>query len=92
MVHGIFPEARGVKTDRYTMEICIDRDNELKRVLIFDDWNDPYQLHNISWKEDPDRFASLWEVLEDKLEEADDIWFREGIMDNLSLNHGVHNK
>ena len=92
MVHGIFPEARGVKTDRYTMEICIDRDNELKRVLIFDDWNDPYQLHNISWKENPDLFASLCEVLEDKLEEADDIWFREGIMDNLSLNHGVHNK
>ena len=84
MVHGIFPEARGVKTDRYTMEICIDRDTELKRVLIFDDWNDPYQLHNISWKENPDLFASLCEVLEDKLEEADDIWFRENIMERIS--------
>ena len=85
IVHGIFPEARGVKTGRYTMEIAIDRDMNIKRVLIFDDWNDPYQMTNIPYRENPELFAGLCAELREKLEEANDIWYREGIMDSLGL-------
>ena len=84
LVRGIFPEARGVKTDRYTMEITITREMELKRVLIFDDWNDPYQMHNIPYGENQELFASLCGTLGKKLEEADDIWHREGILKHLT--------
>ena len=83
IVHGFFPAARGIKTDRYTMEIAIDRDRELQRVLLFDDWNDPYQMDCIPYQEHPELFAELCEILRGKLEEADDVWFREGIMDRI---------
>ena len=83
IVHGIFPEARGVKTDRYTMEISIDRNGRLKDVHIFDDWNDPYQLTDIPYTEKPELFSGLCEVLERKLAESNDIWYREGILDGL---------
>ena len=85
IVHGIFPEARGIKTDRYTMEISITRDRELARVLIFDDWNDPYQMHCLSFSEHPELFSSLCGILDRKLEEADDIWHREQILRHLTL-------
>ena len=74
----------GVKTDRYTMEISITRDYRLKRVLLFDDWNDPYQMHCIPYEENPALFADLCGKLREKLEEADDIWFRENIMERIS--------
>lgn len=83
MVRGIFPEARGVKTERYTMEIAITRDREIRRVLIFDDWNDPYQMSNIPYRENRELFASLCSKLQEKLEEADDIWYREGILEHI---------
>ncbi len=83
MVRGIFPEARGVKTERYTMEIAITRDREIRRVLIFDDWNDPYQMNNIPYRENQELFASLCSKLQEKLEEADDIWYREGILEHI---------
>ena len=83
IVSGFFPAARGIKTDRYTMEIGINRDKELQRVLIFDDWNDPYQMRNIPYQENQELFAGLCDVLREKLEEANDIWYREGIMEHL---------
>ena len=83
IVHGIFPEARGIKTGRYTMEIAIDRDMNIKRVLIFDDWNDPYQMANIPYQENPELFGGLCAKLREKLEEANDIWYREGIIDHV---------
>ena len=83
IVHGFFPVARGVQTDRYAMEIAISRDGSLDRIMIFDNREDPYQMHNISWKDNPDLFASLCDALQDKLEEADDIWYREGILTGL---------
>ena len=48
IVSGFFPAARGIKTDRYTMEIAINRDKELQSVMIFDDWNDPYQMLSLN--------------------------------------------
>ncbi|MGN1210910.1 MAG: sulfatase-like hydrolase/transferase, partial [Candidatus Cryptobacteroides sp.] len=85
LVHGFFPVARGVKTDRYTMEIVIKKDRSLENVTIFDDRNDPYQLDNISYKAEPELFASLLKLLEEKLQEADDVWYRESVISNLTL-------
>lgn len=80
MVHGIFPEARGVKTDRYTMEIAIDRKHAVKRILLFDDANDPYQLRPLDAAAHPELMARLCETLGAELRRSDDIWYRERIL------------
>ncbi len=89
IVHGIFPAARGVRTDRYTMEISMTRDRKIERVLIFDDWNDPYQMNCISHTDEPELFISLCNVLDRKLEEANDIWYREDILKHLTSGDEV---
>lgn len=83
LVRGFFPVARGVKTDRYTMEIAITRKGTLSRVMIFDDLKDPYQKHNLDWRSNPGLFRELCSVLAAKLEEADDVWHREGRLESL---------
>lgn len=83
ITHGFFPAARGVKTDRYSMEIAIRRDGTLDRVLIFDNINDPYQMKNLPYEDNPELFRSLCGALREKLAESDDIWHREKVMERL---------
>ncbi len=83
LVHGFFPVARGIKTDRYTMEVAIKRNGDLKHVLIYDDEADPYQLYNIDYRTSPELFASLCRQLSDKLEESDDIWYRNATLTRI---------
>lgn len=85
LVKGFFPIARGIKTDRYTFEIAIRKDGSLDGITIFDDMNDPYQLKNIDYKAESVLFAELLATLKEKLEEADDIWHREKILENLKF-------
>lgn len=85
MVRGFFPVARGIKTDRYTFEVSVKRDRTLDNVLIFDDRKDPYQLSPVSYTENPELFERLLAQLEAKLEEANDIWYREEIIKNLKF-------
>ena len=85
LVRGFFPAARGIKTDRYTFEVAIRKDGGLAGVTIFDDLEDPYQMNNIDYKTHPELFATLREMLKGKLEEADDIWYRDGILDKLNF-------
>ena len=54
-------------------------------MTIFDDLEDPYQMNNIDYKTHPELFATLREMLKGKLEEADDIWYRDGILDKLNF-------
>ena len=84
MVKGFFPVARGLKTSQYTFEICIKKDRTLSKITIFDDCNDPYQLNNLDYRKHPEIFASLLEMLKSKLQEADDVWHREQILENLN--------
>ena len=77
--------ARGIKTHRYTFEIAIKKDYSLKSVTIFDDIKDPYQMTNIDYKQNPELFKTLLEMLSDKLTESDDIWYREDILNKLNL-------
>ena len=85
LVRGFFPVARGIKTHRYTFEIAIKKDYSLKSVTIFDDIKDPYQMTNIDYKQNPELFKTLLEMLSDKLTESDDIWYREDILNKLNL-------
>jgi hypothetical protein len=85
MVRGFFPVARGVKTHDYTFEVVIKKDKTLKSVTIFDDRNDPYQLNEIDYRENPELFAKLLETLKAKLEESNDVWHKEGILETLKF-------
>ena len=55
-------------------------------MLIFNDIEDPYQLENISWKENPELFRDLCSILAEKLEESNDIWYRENILGEILAN------
>ncbi len=85
IVHGYFPEARGIRTDRYTMEISIRRDSTLKNIMLFDDIADPYQMHCLDYREHSDIFAGLCRRLQELLAESDDIWYREAILEKLDF-------
>lgn len=83
-VISYFPIARGVKTDRYTMSISIDRKTKkLKDVELFDDLKDPYQMASISYKENPKLFKSLCKQMSPLLKKANDPWYRERILNDI---------
>lgn len=84
LVRNFFPVARGIKTNEYTMEIVIDRKYRLKSINIFNDISDPYQMHRIIPEDNLELFDSLCVLLQKKLKESNDIWYREGIMQKLS--------
>ena len=46
---------------------------------------DPYLLSPISYKDNPELFKNLLAKLEAKLEEANDIWYREEMIKNLKF-------
>lgn len=78
-----FGAARGIRTDEYTMEIAIRRDMSVDYVRLFNDRKDPYQLHNIDYKDNMDLFRSLCSNLETLLRESGDQWYEEGIWNNI---------
>lgn len=80
MVRGFFPEARGLKTATHTMELAIGRDGTLKRVLLYDDVQDPYQMQPLDPKACPELFASLCGELAVLLRENDDVWYRKRVL------------
>jgi arylsulfatase A-like enzyme len=83
-VISYFPEARGLKTNRYTMVISIDRKSKaMKQVLMFDDLKDPYQLHNLSPDKNRKLFHSLCKQLPALLKKANDPWYKERILGDI---------
>jgi len=86
LVQSYFPVSRGIKTDRYTLALYIDKETkELKRTLFFDDQKDPYQMNNLDIEQNAGIFSSLCEKLATLLEDADDPWYRERIMSHIIL-------
>lgn len=84
MVIDFFPSARGIKTNRYTLSLSINKKTKkLQKVLFFDDQNDPYQLTNLKPEENQEVFNALCNQMGTLLKEADDIWYREGILSDL---------
>lgn len=83
-VTSYFPVARGIKTDRYTLALTIDKKTgKLKSSLFFDDVADPYQLRNIPLDEQPATVADLCARMVDLLREADDPWYRQRILADM---------
>ena len=75
-----FPSSRGLKTHKYTLAVYIDRQYNKNRVLLFDDQNDPYQLHNIAdTKEGKATIKQLYKRMGELLTEIDDPWIGKGI-------------
>lgn len=84
LVRSYFPSSRGIKTNRYTLAIYIDRNTKkIKKTLLFDDKNDPYQLNNLDINRHPEIFRELCKQIVPLLKEADDPWFRERILPEL---------
>ncbi|MCH5335601.1 MAG: sulfatase [Alistipes sp.] len=83
MVRGIFPEARGIKTRRYTFEVVIDRRERLRRITLYDDLRDPYQMHPMESEIDPRLLRELYAELGRELRRSNDIWYRRGILGDV---------
>lgn len=83
-VLSYFPVSRGVKTDRYTLAISIDKKTkQLKSVLMFDDLKDPYQMQNLPIEKHKKLFASLCKQMPALLKKANDPWYRERILSDI---------
>lgn len=83
LVRGFFPEARGLKTAQHTLELTIDRSGKLRRVRLFDDKADPYQMHALDPRTHTELFARLCRELARQLRQTDDVWFRERVLDGI---------
>lgn len=83
LVVNYFPVARGVKTDRYTMELTVNRDYELVGIKFFDDLEDPYQMNPLDVKANQEVFDSLLKELAHLLRENGDMWYRERILKDM---------
>lgn len=83
-VQTYFPSARGFKSARYTLTLYIDRQTRrLKKALLFDDANDPYQLNNLPLDEYPEVVKELCAEMGRVLKEIDDPWYRERILEDM---------
>ncbi len=80
IVTSYFPVARGIKTERYTLAITIDKKKQIKDILFFDDKHDPYQLNNLSVEEHKTEFGILCKQMGLLLKEAGDPWYNEKIL------------
>lgn len=81
LVRGFFGEARGIKTARYTFELDVDRSGNMTQMLLFDDWEDPYQLIPLDAATHPELVNELCAELGRKLREANDVWYRERVLE-----------
>lgn len=81
LVQSYFPSSRGIKTARYTLALYIDRETkQLKKSLLFDDVNDPYQLNNLPLDENKEVVEQLYREMGAMLKEIDDPWYTEKIL------------
>ena len=81
LVQTYFPSSRGIKTAQYTLALYIDRNTkQLKKSLLFDDLNDPYQLHNLPLEENREVVEQLYREMGTMLKEINDPWYTEKIL------------
>lgn len=78
LVRDYFPNGRGIKTDRYTMAIFIDRNHRVTETVLYDDRADPYQLNNLDPKKHKRTFKKLRKLMMRMLRDIDDPWAAKG--------------
>lgn len=82
-VISYFPLSRGIKTERYTLALTLDKESrKLKEVLLYDDKNDPYQMNPLKVENAPETFNTLCSQMARLLKQADDPWYKEKILSN----------
>ncbi len=82
-VISYFPLSRGIKTERYTLALTLDRKSrKLKEALLYDDKNDPYQMNPLRVEDMPEIFNILCSQMARLLKQADDLWYKEKILSN----------
>ena len=83
-VRTYFPVSRGFKTATHTLALYIDRDtHRLVKSLLYDDANDPYQLHNLSLEENQEVVKQICSEMGKILKEIDDPWYKESILSDM---------
>lgn len=81
LIQSYFPVGRGIKTDRYTLALYIDKaTNQLKSSMLFDDLNDPYQLNNLALDENKEIVEQLCSEMAAQLKEIDDPWYQDRVL------------
>ncbi|MDR3062015.1 MAG: sulfatase [Dysgonamonadaceae bacterium] len=81
LVTSYFPSARGIKTERYTLAIYIDKNTKkVRKTLLFDDITDPYQLNNLNINRYFKVYNELCKKMAVLLKEINDPWFRDRIL------------
>lgn len=88
MVNSYFPSERGLKTNKYTFAISINKQNEIQKVVLFDDKNDPYQLKNLYTGVEQKLFKELCKELGKKLTEIKDPWWEGKVLDEF-INYSL---
>ena len=83
LVRSYFPSARGLKTQRYTLALYIDKAGQLTKSYLFDDQEDPYQMNNLPLEENPLIVKPLYEEMARTLKEIQDPWYEQRILPDL---------
>lgn len=78
-----FPSARGIKTRHHTLALYINRENQLKRTLFFDDRVDPYQMVNLDPKTHVAVFKKLCHRMGKMLKKIGDPWYKKKILKGI---------
>lgn len=83
-VLNYFPSARGIKTKDHTLAIYINKeDRQIRRVLLYDDKNDPYQLNNLDITKNRELLNHLYLEMGKLLKETNDAWYAENILPEI---------
>ncbi|MFV0505748.1 MAG: sulfatase [Bacteroidales bacterium] len=79
-VLNYFPVARGVKTERYSLELTIDHSGELTNTKFFDNKTDPYQMNNLIVDKSNPVITELLNELKYWLKKSKDPWHNDKIL------------
>lgn len=83
-VISYFPEARGIKTERYTLCLNINKKTgKLKSAQLFDDLKDPYQMNNLKLEDHKELVKSLCKQMVPLLKQANDPWYKKRILSEM---------
>ncbi|PRY96429.1 sulfatase [Marinilabilia salmonicolor] len=82
-VISYFPEARGIKTHHFSLELVIDRNHNLVTTRFFNDNQDPYQMNNMPVDWNDEQVKGLLKEMAFWLKHSDDLWYKKNILSDL---------
>jgi len=82
-VINYFAQSRGIRTERYTLCLEVNREYKLTEILLFDNQADPYQLNNIAFSSQPKLAKQLLSRLTRELIRIQDPWAKQKVLPDL---------